>query len=99
MEKVTIKTTPGIAKVAGLTVCMAGVATLAFYRGPQLNPSIHYPFFDNDHKQQDHEDHVSYGKRWILGCFLLFISIVSWGMWLVFQVDNIFDKLLLISKA
>lgn len=89
MEKVTIKTTPGIAKVVGLAVCMAGVATLAFYGGPQLNPSIHYPFLGNNHDtQQDHQAHASFGKTWILGCFLLFLSIVSWGLWLVLQVGN-----------
>jgi drug/metabolite transporter (DMT)-like permease len=88
MEKVTIKTIPGIAKVVGLAVCMAGVATLAFYGGPQLNPSIHYPFLGNHDKQQDHQAHTSFGKTWILGCFLLFLSIVSWGLWLVLQVGN-----------
>ncbi|XP_059433582.1 WAT1-related protein At5g64700-like [Corylus avellana] len=88
MEKVTIKTTPGIAKVVGLAVCMAGVATLAFYGGPQLNPSIHYPFLGNNHDmQQDHQAHASFGKTWILGCFLLFLSIVSWGLWLVLQAQ------------
>uniref|UniRef100_A0A2N9I2H3 WAT1-related protein n=1 Tax=Fagus sylvatica TaxID=28930 RepID=A0A2N9I2H3_FAGSY len=86
MEKVTIRTTPGIAKVAGLIVCMAGVMTLSFYNGPQMKPLTHHPFFGY-HNNQDHQPHVSSGKNWTLGCFLLFISITSWSLWLVLQAQ------------
>lgn len=84
----TVRTIPGIAKVAGLIVCIVGVATLAFYRGPQLKPAIQHPFFDSL-TNQEHEAHVSSGQRWILGCFLLSISIISWGLWLVLQVTRL----------
>lgn len=80
-----MRTIPGIAKVAGLIVCMAGVMILAFYNGPQTKPLIHHPLFGH-HNNQDHQLHVSSGKNWTLGCFLLFISIICWGLWLVLQV-------------
>ncbi|KAL4644070.1 hypothetical protein ACB092_02G136700 [Castanea dentata] len=86
MEKVTMRTNPGIAKVAGLIVCMAGVIILAFYNGPQMKPLIHHPLFGH-HNNQDHQLHVSSGKNWTLGCFLLFISIICWGLWLVLQAQ------------
>ncbi|XVF17080.1 hypothetical protein REPUB_Repub10bG0087300 [Reevesia pubescens] len=83
MEKVTVKTVPGIAKVAGIVVCMAGVATLAFYKGPVLKPLFHLHF---QHDQDDHDAaHASSAKKWILGCFLLLVSCICWALWLVLQ--------------
>jgi hypothetical protein len=64
---------------------MAGVMTVSFYNGPQMKPFTHHPFFGY-HNNQDHQPHVSSGKNWTLGCFLLFISITSWSLWLVLQV-------------
>nr|XP_023888267.1 WAT1-related protein At5g64700-like isoform X3 [Quercus suber] len=84
MEKVTLRTIPGIAKVAGMIVCMAGVMILAFYNGPQMKPLIHHPLIGY-HNNQDQQLHASSGKHWTLGCFLLFISIICWGLWLVLQ--------------
>ncbi|OMP06536.1 Drug/metabolite transporter [Corchorus capsularis] len=87
MEKVTVKTVPGIAKVAGIVVCMAGAVTLAFYRGPVLKPPFHLPFQphgggqDGDH----HSQAAASGKKWILGCFLLLVSSICWALWLVLQ--------------
>ncbi|KAK6125736.1 hypothetical protein DH2020_040510 [Rehmannia glutinosa] len=34
MEKVNIRTSPGMMKIGGVSLCMGGVATIAFYRGP-----------------------------------------------------------------
>ncbi|XP_021300950.1 WAT1-related protein At5g64700-like isoform X2 [Herrania umbratica] len=85
MEKVTVKTVPGIAKVAGILVSMAGVVTLAFYKGPVLQPLCHLHF--QPHSGQDHhaDGHASSGKKWILGCFLLLVSCICWALWLVIQ--------------
>ncbi|XP_017975889.1 PREDICTED: WAT1-related protein At5g64700 isoform X2 [Theobroma cacao] len=85
MEKVTVKTVPGIAKVAGIMVCMAGVVTLAFYKGPVLQPLCHLHF--QPHSGQDHhaDGQASSGKKWILGCFLLLVSCICWALWLVLQ--------------
>ncbi|CAL0319670.1 unnamed protein product [Lupinus luteus] len=85
MEKVNITTGSGIAKIGSVLVCMSGVATLAFYKGPQLRTS--HNFESGHHNNQGHEDHFSSGsKRWILGCSLSFLAILIWSIWLVIQV-------------
>ncbi|KAK8526347.1 hypothetical protein V6N13_017391 [Hibiscus sabdariffa] len=85
IEKLEIRTAPGIAKVLGILVCTGGVAVLAFYKGPHLKPLVHLhhglEFGDGN---QDHGHQVSSSKR-ILGCFLLLVSSLCWGLWLVLQ--------------
>ncbi|XWS44789.1 hypothetical protein CRYUN_Cryun15aG0078500 [Craigia yunnanensis] len=82
MKTVTVKIVPGIAKVAGILVCMAGVITLAFYKGPVLKPLFHLHNFQPQSGGQD-DHHASSGKTWILGCFLLLVFCICWGLWLV----------------
>ncbi|XP_022740623.1 WAT1-related protein At5g64700-like [Durio zibethinus] len=88
MEKVTLKTVPGIAKVAGIVVCMAAVVTLAFYKGPVLKPLFH-PHFQRHSGGQDYHNaaHDSSSRKWLLGCFLLLVSCICWSLWLVFQAQ------------
>lgn len=88
MEKVKIKTAAGIAKVAGLVVCMTGVAVLCFYKGPQLKPFLHHHLLEShySHQGQQQAHDSSSGHRWIIGCFLLLVSIICWSLWLVLQV-------------
>ncbi|XP_014523373.1 WAT1-related protein At5g64700-like isoform X1 [Vigna radiata var. radiata] len=82
MEKVNIRTKCGVTKIASVLVCLVGVATLAFYKGPQLRIGHYY----ND-KSPDHEDHFSSSKRWVLGSLVLFISVIIWSLWLVIQAQ------------
>ncbi|XP_016899144.2 WAT1-related protein At5g64700-like [Cucumis melo] len=81
MEKVNLKKASGIAKVGGSILCIAGVAVLAFYKGPHFNTLFKFHLFQTDHQQS----HVSSKKEWILGCFLLFLTCLSWGLWFVLQ--------------
>ncbi|CAL2266173.1 unnamed protein product [Prunus armeniaca] len=87
MEKVKIKTAAGIAKVAGLVVSMIGVAVLCFYKGPQLKPFLHPHLLEshNSHQDQQQAHASSSGHRWMIGCFLLLVSIICWSLWLVLQ--------------
>ncbi|KAI4317150.1 hypothetical protein L6164_025048 [Bauhinia variegata] len=106
MEKVKIRTKPGIAKVAGLVVCMGGVGILALYKGPRLKPlELHhllsgpYRHSQSQYQYQDQDDFAS-RTRWILGSLLLFCAIISWGFWLVIQarlLQSYPSKLTLIS--
>lgn len=82
-----MKTTQGIIKVAGLLVCIAGVAVLTFYKGPQLQPVFHHHLLDYHDATHHHQSHDSPNKRWIIGCSLFFISIISFSLWLVLQVN------------
>ena len=86
MEEVRIRTKAGIAKIGGLVVCMGGVATLAFYKGPQLKPFHH--LLNGYQHYESHQDHFCSSKKWILGSLLLFCSIITWGIWLVLQVHT-----------
>ncbi|KAK4256762.1 hypothetical protein QN277_006446 [Acacia crassicarpa] len=84
MEKVKIRTKPGVIKISGLVVCLCGVAALAFYKGPQIWP-LHPILSANHNAQHLQHDHSSYCKRWYLGSLLLFCAIITWSMWLVLQ--------------
>ncbi|KAG6595112.1 WAT1-related protein, partial [Cucurbita argyrosperma subsp. sororia] len=84
MEKVRLRTVAGMAKAFGILVCIGGVITLAFYKGPYLKPLINHHLFQF-HKSQTHKPHISSTKTWIIGCFLLFLSSISWGLWFVLQ--------------
>ncbi|XP_008441006.2 WAT1-related protein At5g64700-like isoform X1 [Cucumis melo] len=79
MEKVNIRKASGMAKIGGLILCIAGVAVLAFYKGPYLKPLFKFHLF------QTQQSHVSSKKEWILGCFLLFLTCLTWGLWYVLQ--------------
>ncbi|KAF8405881.1 hypothetical protein HHK36_007959 [Tetracentron sinense] len=84
MEIVKLRTLSGIAKIVGIIVCMAGAATLAFYKGPQLKPLIHHHPFGHHNSVENHVlAHSS--QRWVKGCFLMLTSNTLWGLWLVMQ--------------
>lgn len=81
MEKVKIRTAPGMAKV---DTAIAGVAVFAFYKGPHLKPLVHLGL-EFGHGDLDHRHHVSSVKR-IFGCLLLLISSMTLGLWIELQV-------------
>ncbi|XP_024200418.2 WAT1-related protein At5g64700 [Rosa chinensis] len=84
MEVLKLRTTSGVAKLAGILFCTAGVVTLAVYKGPHLNLLGHHNLFHH-HNIQEHEGHVPSGKTWIEGCFLVLMGHIFWGLWLVLQ--------------
>ncbi|KAL0333015.1 UNVERIFIED_CONTAM: WAT1-related protein [Sesamum calycinum] len=83
MEKVKIRRRSGMMKVAGVSLCMGGVATIAFYRGPFLKILTHHHLINN-HLQRL-QDHVPSPTTWIKGVFLMLLSSFSWALWLVLQ--------------
>ncbi|PON83504.1 Plant-drug/metabolite exporter [Trema orientale] len=88
MEKVKIRTAHGVVKLAGIVVCMAGVATLAFYEGPHLKPFLHHHTLEYHDTQKHHQSHLSSShKRWAIGCLLFLVSTVAWSSWLVLQAQ------------
>ncbi|XP_047969853.1 WAT1-related protein At5g64700-like [Salvia hispanica] len=78
MEKVKIRTSPGIMKMTGVSLCMGGVATIAFYRGPLLQ-------IWHLHHTSLHSHIITPTNTWIKGVFLMFLSNISWAFWLVLQ--------------
>ncbi|KAI3451039.1 hypothetical protein Pfo_007704 [Paulownia fortunei] len=83
IERLNIRTSPGMMKVAGVSLCIGGVATIAFYRGPFLKILLHHHLINN-HLQQL-QDQVPSAKTWIKGVFLMLLSNLSWAFWLVLQ--------------
>ncbi|CAI0428259.1 unnamed protein product [Linum tenue] len=81
METLKVRTKPGMAKLAGIVICMGGVAALAFYKGPHFKV---FSFFKHDLHGQIHSS-SSHNNTWVKGCFLMLFSNLSWGFWLVFQ--------------
>ncbi|KAL3527940.1 hypothetical protein ACH5RR_012596 [Cinchona calisaya] len=83
MENVKLKTIPGIAKVAGIAICLGGAATIAFFKGPYLRLLVHHHLFNNHN--QEYQGRAPSSSTWIKGVFLMLLSNLFWSMWLVFQ--------------
>ncbi|KAA0025557.1 WAT1-related protein [Cucumis melo var. makuwa] len=83
MEKVNLQKAAGIAKVAGMMICVGGATILAFYKGPYLKPIISHPLFHIDESETDIT--TTSQKSWLLGCFFLLVATVGWGIWFVLQ--------------
>ncbi|PKI58599.1 hypothetical protein CRG98_020988 [Punica granatum] len=81
MEKVNVRKGVGIAKVVGMILCVGGVALLAFYNGPHIQPPFKHHLFNLSHKTK----HVSSNSRWLKGCLLSLIFIAAWSLGLVLQ--------------
>ncbi|KAJ4966359.1 hypothetical protein NE237_018208 [Protea cynaroides] len=85
MEAVNFRTISGNVKSLGVIFCMAGAATLAFYKGPHLKPLTHLHLLG----YHNHEAHlvstVHSSKTWIKGVFIMLASNTLWGLWIVLQ--------------
>ncbi|KAK3411504.1 hypothetical protein EUGRSUZ_I00256 [Eucalyptus grandis] len=93
-EKVNVREIAGVAKLGGITICMGGVATLAFFKGPILNPS-----FALHNAQHQHHVSSSGSTTWTVGCFLSFISVSTWGLWYVLQCLSSTVQLFIVAIA
>ena len=80
MEAVKVRSRSGLAKLAGVTLCLAGVAVIAFYAGPSVRPLADNPIFA--HKQHN----VTSGAAWIRATFLLILACATLSLWIVLQV-------------
>ncbi|CAI0555222.1 unnamed protein product [Linum tenue] len=87
MEKLKVRTKPGMAKLVGILICMGGVAVLAFYKGPHFKVLSLFKHDDHlhGHDLRPHQDSSSSHNTWVKGCFWMLFSNLSWGFWLVFQ--------------
>ncbi|KAL7131435.1 hypothetical protein ABFS83_12G002900 [Erythranthe nasuta] len=88
MEKVNIRTSTGIMKIAGVVLCIGGVATIAFYRGPLLQILMHHHLININHLSDQQlliQHQIPDTKTWIKGVFLMLLSNITWALWLVLQ--------------
>ncbi|KAE9608721.1 putative EamA domain-containing protein [Lupinus albus] len=98
IEYLKITTSAGIAKLVGIVICVAGVATLALYKGPRLEFLSHHHILSSYHETKQLHGHES-SVTWIKGCFLLLLSNSFFGLWLVLQsfVIKVFPSKLLFT--
>ncbi|GJN25665.1 hypothetical protein PR202_gb13523 [Eleusine coracana subsp. coracana] len=79
-EVVKLRSPSGIAKLAGVAICLAGVLVIAFYSGPALRPV-------NPHRSIDFAapDDAPRCVQWIKGTFLMVLANTTWSLWIVLQ--------------
>ncbi|XP_020177513.1 WAT1-related protein At5g64700 [Aegilops tauschii subsp. strangulata] len=77
-EAIKLRTAAGTAKLAGVTLCVAGVLVIALYTGPPLNPLNHHRAFAAA---------MAGGKQgeWMKGTFLMLLANLTWSLWIVLQ--------------
>ncbi|MFQ6661109.1 hypothetical protein Gotur_029378 [Gossypium turneri] len=85
VETLTLKTSAGIAKLMGILSCLAGALTLAFFKGPHFKLFCLHHLFQHHHDQTLATTPTSSGLTWIKGSFLMLLSNILWGLWLVLQ--------------
>ncbi|KAL6619837.1 hypothetical protein ACP70R_034976 [Stipagrostis hirtigluma subsp. patula] len=83
MEVVKLRSSSGMAKVAGIALCLAGVFVLAFYTGPSLSPVNRHRAFAAAHALSIAPSLLT----WIKGTFLMVLANVTWAVWIVLQVS------------
>ncbi|TVU25252.1 hypothetical protein EJB05_27742, partial [Eragrostis curvula] len=82
-EVVKLRSPSGIAKLAGVALCLAGVFVITFYSGPALRPV-------NPHRAfAVHASGAPRRAQWIKGTFLMVIACTAWSLWVVLQVSNV----------
>ncbi|CAN6326384.1 unnamed protein product [Urochloa humidicola] len=86
MEAMKLKSSPGMAKASGITLCLAGVLVIALYAGPLLRPlNHHHVLADHGGKQAAAAQRVVSKSLWILGTFLTLAACVAWSFFFIFQ--------------
>ncbi|GJN36367.1 hypothetical protein PR202_gb25218 [Eleusine coracana subsp. coracana] len=84
MEVIKLKSLSGMVKASGITLCLAGVLTMALYTGPSLDPVNRHRVFVGRDSEQVTTTHFSNGL-WIMGTFLMLLACLAWSLWIVFQ--------------
>ncbi|TVU25954.1 hypothetical protein EJB05_28477 [Eragrostis curvula] len=93
LEVMKLRSRSGIAKLAGIGLCLAGVLIIAFYLGPGLRPVNH-------HHAVAHASSPSHSpsrSTWIKGTFLMVLFSMTWSAWMLMQarlVDEYPNKML-----
>ncbi|KAF8667107.1 hypothetical protein HU200_053291 [Digitaria exilis] len=81
MEVVKLRSISGMAKLAGVALCLAGVFVLAFYTGPALSPVNPHRAFAVAHASNK----IPSRMTWIKGTFFMVLANVTWALWIVLQ--------------
>ncbi|PAN16808.1 hypothetical protein PAHAL_3G088000 [Panicum hallii] len=86
MEVVKLRSSSGIAKLAGVSLCLAGVFAIAFYAGPALSPVNHHrAFAASHHAPASTSSAPSSRMTWVKGTFLMVLANMAFSLWIVLQ--------------
>lgn len=81
MEKMSMKSKSGKAKILGTFVCIGGALVLVLYKGmPIINPQSH-----NIAGKAITPEPASSLKKWIMGSIFLTVGCVFWSSWFLIQ--------------
>uniref|UniRef100_A0A0D9UY48 EamA domain-containing protein n=1 Tax=Leersia perrieri TaxID=77586 RepID=A0A0D9UY48_9ORYZ len=81
-EAIRLRSLSGVAKAAGVALCLAGVLVIAFYTGPGIGPVNHHRLVSGGGQEHEAAENGK-GTNWILGTFLMVLSTVTWSLWTV----------------
>lgn len=82
VEQVNIKSIPGLAKVLGTLITIAGATVITLYKGTPLTTRS-----EGMHKLKDTQVILSTpGFTWIAGCLIMFVNCLCLSGWMVLQV-------------
>ncbi|RCV15586.1 hypothetical protein SETIT_3G068400v2 [Setaria italica] len=87
LEVVRLRSPSGMAKAAGVALCLAGVLTIALYTGPSMSPVNHHRAFAGSGAAEHHATTSSSKGTWIKGTFLMLLSNTTWSLWIVLQAS------------
>jgi hypothetical protein len=86
MEAMKLKSSSGLAKAAGITLCLAGVLAIALYAGPLLSPLNRHRVLAGHGSKKAAAAHGAVSKGlWVTATFLMLLACVAWSLWFIFQ--------------
>jgi drug/metabolite transporter (DMT)-like permease len=90
LEVVRLRSPSGMAKAAGVALCLTGVMTIALYTGPSMSPVNHHRAFAhyNSGRAAELETRGSSKGTWIKGTFMMLLANITWSLWIVLQVGG-----------
>ncbi|CAN1855486.1 WAT1-related protein At3g30340 [Linum perenne] len=80
LEKVSLGSKSGRAKVLGAVICISGAILLTVYKGPPLTKSDN-TFAPNSPASEEKT------RKWVLGSILLIAGTLSWSSWFLIQAQ------------
>uniref|UniRef100_A0A0D9Y511 EamA domain-containing protein n=1 Tax=Oryza glumipatula TaxID=40148 RepID=A0A0D9Y511_9ORYZ len=81
LEVIRLRRLSGVAKVAGVGLCLGGVLVIALYSGPALSPLNHHRAFGGG--AESGSSGAATRARWVTGTLLMLLSNVTWSLWIV----------------
>ncbi|EEC78363.1 hypothetical protein OsI_18124 [Oryza sativa Indica Group] len=87
LEVIRLRTLSGVAKAAGVALCLAGVLVIALYAGPAISPLNHHRALSGGVHGAESSVGTGTRARWMKGTFLMLLSNTTWSLWIVLQAS------------